>query len=337
MKERRTKIMVTVADTRCTETFVRSMQDAGADGVRINSAHVDDDTFTRMVTVIRRTTPCMEILMDTKGPEIRTTDNEHHDRRLTLIEGESWQLGRDGKCRKGYIGVNVDPLALGLKGGETILLDDGALELKAERIGSQVVEVSVLRGGELGSRKTVAIPGCDTHDLPPVSDRDARCIRKAKELGVDIIAHSFVRNAADIRAVRELLGDSPIKVYAKIECRDALQNLTEIMEEADGLLIARGDLGAQIDFTSIPVIQHKIALLCRKANKPTILATQMMQSMIENPLPTRAEVSDIATAVMERIGTLLLTGETAQGKYPRECVEIMRRTIETTENYENEI
>lgn len=330
---RRTKIMATVTDTRCTEAFVASLHEAGADGVRINSAHVYYDTLRSMVKTIRHAAPDMEILMDTKGPEIRTTENETNGLPLSLFPGQTWVLSLGGKCHLGHLGLNADPLSIGLNGGETVLLDDGAIELTVESVGTDSVKAVVKRGGELGSRKTVSIPGCDTTSLPAISERDARYIRLTAELGIDSIAHSFVRTPDDILAVRKMLQGYPVMLYAKIECRQALENLTGILDKADGLLIARGDLGTQIDFTSIPIIQHKIARLCTSAGKPTILATQMMQTMIENPIPTRAEISDIATAVMEGIGTLLLTGETAQGKYPTECIGIMRRTIEATEEY----
>lgn len=332
-----THIMATMADARCTPAFVKEMAEAGMDSVRINSAHVDPESIAAMTATIRSAAPEVAMLMDTKGPEIRTTALADGAESLALTEGERLMLVADPHTatRHGVIAVAVAGLDKYLRAGDRVLIDDGAIELTvADGDGAQSgVAAIVTRGGELGSRKTVAAPGVELPPLPAVSDRDRVNIAAAIECGVSMIAHSFVRSAADVEAVRSLIAGTGITLYAKIECREAVDNLEEILAAADGLLVARGDLGTQVAVESIPVVQHRIAALCHAAGKPVIVATQMLDSMERNPYPTRAEVSDIALAVMEGIETLLLTGETARGAHPVRCVEVMRRTIEETEAY----
>lgn len=337
MKEISTHIMATMADARCTPAFVKEMAEAGMDSVRINSAHVDPASIASMTATIRAAAPQVAMLMDTKGPEIRTTALADEVDSITLTDGERLTLVADPHTatRRGLIAVAVAGLDKYLHPGDRVLIDDGAIELTVEEAdGAQSgVAAIVTRGGLLGSRKTVAAPGVELPPLPAVSDRDRVNIAAAIECGVSMIAHSFVRSAADVEAVRSLIAGTGITLYAKIECSEAVENLEEILAAADGLLVARGDLGTQVAVERIPVLQHRIATLCREAGKPVIVATQMLDSMERNPYPTRAEVSDIALAVMEGINTLLLTGETARGAHPVRCVEVMRRTIEETEAY----
>lgn len=337
MKEIFTHIMATMADARCTPAFVKEMAEAGMDSVRINSAHVDPASIASMTATIRAAAPQVAMLMDTKGPEIRTTALADGVDSITLTDGERLTLVADPHTatRCGLIAVAVAGLDKYLHPGDRVLIDDGAIELTVEEGDTEQSGVAaiVTRGGLLGSRKTVAAPGVELPPLPAVSDRDRVNIAAAIECGVSMIAHSFVRSAADVEAVRSLIAGTGITLYAKIECSEAVENLEEILAAADGLLVARGDLGTQVAVERIPVLQHRIATLCREAGKPVIVATQMLDSMERNPYPTRAEVSDIALAVMEGINTLLLTGETARGAHPVRCVEVMRRTIEETEAY----
>lgn len=334
-----THIMATMADGRCTHDFVREMAEAGMDSVRINSAHVNPDSIAAMTATIRVAAPEVAMLMDTKGPEIRTTALPDEVDSLTLGDGERLTLVADphATTQAGRIAIAVAGLDRYLRPGNRLLIDDGAIELTVAESsdGEEGVAAIVTRGGELGSRKTVAAPEVELPPLPAVSERDRVNIAAAIEYGVSMIAHSFVRSAADVEAVRSLIAGTGITLYAKIECREAVENLEEILAAADGLLVARGDLGTQVAVERIPVIQHRIATLCRAAGKPVIVATQMLDSMERNPYPTRAEVSDIALAVMEGIDTLLLTGETARGAHPVRCVEVMRRTIKETEAYLN--
>ena len=324
-RERHTRIMATVPDNRCSADFITLLCEAGMDSVRINSAHVDASTFSQMVRTIRDAAPQVAILMDTKGPEIRTTplasefvgdDGEE----LSLCEGKEM-------CSRERLYVPVDGLISRLSPGTRVLFDDGEVQFEVTCVEGGEARLRALNSGNIGSRKTIAFPGVALPPLPPVSERDRVMIQAACESRIDMIAHSFVRSAADVRAVKDLIEGSGIKLYAKIECREALDNLEEIAAEADGLLVARGDLGAQIPLPMVPAAQLKSAVVAHQFGKSTMLATQILQSMMKRPLPSRAELSDIFLAVAEGIDCLLLTGETAQGDYPAECVRILNETI----------
>lgn len=319
--------MATVADVRCTSEFVSDLAARGMSAVRINSAHVTPDTFREMVHTIRSVNPAIKILMDTKGPEIRTTALDHP---LSLSQGDIITLrsGSDASSRQ-CIYVMVGDMERYLTPGQEIILDDGEIRLEVVSIDGQEITSRVTSGGTLDSRKTVAFPSAQVPPLPAVSDRDRLNIEVAVECGIDMIAHSFVRDRNDVEAVRQLIDGSPITLYAKIECREALENLESITEAADGLLIARGDLGTHIPLSQVPAAQFRAVASARKHGKPTILATQILHSMLTRPAPTRAELSDITLAVLQGIDTLLLCGETAQGDFPRECVEIMSETIKS--------
>lgn len=320
--------MATVADVRCTADFIRSLRDAGMESVRINSAHVEADTFRRMVDVIRGVDADIKILMDTKGPEIRTTALPSP---VMVAAGDEvcFESGSE-ESAAGHVFIAVAGVEKYLRKGQEILFDDGELRFEVQSVEGTKIRCRALNHGVMDSRKTIAFPGVEIPSLPAVSERDRRNILLAVETGLDMIAHSFVRSAADLLEVRALLGDSPISLYAKIECREALRNLESIAEEADGLLVARGDLGTQIALPEIPAVQFRVAMLAAEMGKPTILATQILQSMMSKPIPTRAELSDIALAVAEGFDRLLLCGETAQGDYPRECVEILSETVNQT-------
>ncbi len=336
MKPAVTRIMATVAADRCPDlrAALSSLRDAGADGFRINSAHASVESLAGFISACRAVDPSLLILMDTKGPEMRTTVAPAP---LHLTEGDMTEIVSSGSpdavpTVAGRICVAVNDLHNYAGVGDQVLFDDGLIAAEITAIiPDGTLRTRIVRGGELGSRKTVALSSGIVPPLPAVSRRDAQFIRAASEGGIDIIAHSFVRSADDLRAVRSLIGDSPLRLYAKIECREALANLDAIIAEADGLLVARGDLGTALPLSDIPSVQFEVMRRCRAAGKPTIISTQIMQSMTDSPVPTRAEVSDVALAVMEGADMLLLCGETAQGRYPCECVGMMRRTILSTE------
>lgn len=328
--------MATVAADRCPDlrAALTALRDAGADGFRINSAHASVKSMAGFIAACRAVDPSLLILMDTKGPEMRTTVTPAP---LQLAPGDMTDIvsspSPDAEPTvAGRIGVAVSDLQRYVATGEQILFDDGLIAAEVTDVRPDgMLRARIVRAGELGSRKTVALSSGIVPPLPAVSRRDAEFIRAAAAEGIDIIAHSFVRSADDLRAVRALIGDAPISLYAKIECRDALANLDAIIAEADGLLVARGDLGTALPLSDIPSVQFEVMRRCRAAGKPAIISTQIMQSMIDSPVPTRAEVSDVALAVMEGADMLLLCGETAQGRYPCECVAMMRRTILSTE------
>lgn len=322
-------IMATVADVRCTPELISSLREAGMDSVRINSAHVNPESIKRMVSIIRGVDPDIRILMDTKGPEIRTTAPLES---LDITCGSRWIITSGTEpSSEGRIVVAVADIHKYLHQGLIVLVDDGALSFRINSVTDDGAEATALLNGTLNARKTVAIPGIDLPPLPAVSERDHINIIAAREAGIDMIAHSFVRDKADVEALRAEIEGTDIELYSKIECRQAMNNLDEIVEASDGLLVARGDLGTQMPITEIPTLQFQILKACHKADKPAIVATQMLNSMMSAPTPTRAEVSDIALAVMEGASALLLCGETAQGSYPSECVATMRATIDATQ------
>lgn len=316
--------MATVADVRCTTDFVAALYRTGMRGVRINSAHVSPDTFRRMTAVIRSVSEDIKILMDTKGPEVRTAPLP---RPMAITEGCTYRFSSDAEDTDA-IGIRVADIGRYVEVGTEMLVDDGELRFEVVSVKGDTLTCRALNSGELDSCKTVAFTGVEVPPLPAVSDRDRENIRVAVEQNIDMIAHSFVRSAADVEAVRELIAGSGITLYAKIECSEALDNLEEITSAADGVLVARGDLGTHIPLPCIPGAQFRAADTAHKAQKPLILATQILQSMMTRPQPTRAELSDIALACFEGFDWLLLTGETARGEYPAECVDILYRTIE---------
>ncbi len=324
--------MATLADVRCKPEFIASLRSVGMDSVRINSAHVDPPTIAWMVRTIRDVDPGIRILMDTKGPELRTTANAG-DAVFVYSPGDRMLLRgsvHDVSTRE-CLFVNYTDIAAALPVGTHVLFDDGAVEAEVLSLTTDgCVLLDVVAGGEIGSRKTVNVPGVSIPGLPPLNERDIINLHAAVEAGIDYIAHSFVRDVADIEAVRAITDGSGIKVFAKIECREGVENMEAILDVSDGLLVARGDLGVEIPVERVPIVQRKAVKLCRRAGKPVIVATQFLQSMMHNPRPTRAEVGDISCSAYEGVNILLLCGETAQGDYPVECVDVMRRVINET-------
>lgn len=325
--------MATVTDLRCDRHFLTSLRRAGMDSVRINSAHVDGKGLRRIIRAVREHVPGTAILMDTKGSEIRTTQLSGTLESVTLAVGDVVRLAECAATDSSVIGIAVEGVCSALRKGHRVVLDDGAMELTVRHADGAVAEAVVTLGGELGSRKTVNLPDTDLPPIPAVSERDRCAIEVAVEERIDMIAHSFVRCAADVEAVRALTAGSDIRIFAKIECREAIRNFNGILEAADGILVARGDLGTQIDVATIPAVQHKACAMARAAGKPVIVSTQILTSMIDHPYPTRAEMTDVAFAVRDGVETLLLTGETAQGSFPAECVDAMRRCIEASQTY----
>lgn len=327
-----TLVMATVTAAQTAEpSLIQQMRNAGLNGVRINSAHVSPEKLKEMIAQIRAIDPDITILMDTKGPEMRTTAL---DSPICFAEGNVIKITSDTEDTPSSIDcvrINVPLLHKHLTIGQQVEFDDGEIAATITEINDEIITARVTTGGTLGSRKTMTAEGFDSSYLPAVSLRDRLNIEAASEAGIDIIAHSFVRSKQDVEAVKDLIPDSPTQVFAKVECQPAINRLDEIISAADGILVARGDLGTAVDPCCIPVLQAKIIARCRQSKCPTIVATQIMQSMMENPRPTRAEISDIAFAVIEGADWLLLCGETAQGRYPVNCVEIMNRTIQITQ------
>jgi len=323
--KKRTKIVATISDKNCEPDFLRKLHEAGVDVIRINSAHLSPEGVMKIVNNTRSISDKIAILLDTKGPEIRTTIC---DEPIRFLKGQKIKIAGNGdaKTTGSVINVNYGDIARQVPSGAVILIDDGELEIKITGKRGDELEGTIENDGTLGSRKTVNIPQVRIN-LPSVSQRDLIFIDLAVKLDIEFIAHSFVRTKKDILAVQKILDGhgSEIKIIAKIENQQGVDNLEEIMDHSYGIMVARGDLAIEVPFERIPGIQRMIISKCIERRKPVIVATQMLHSMITNPRPTRAEVSDVANAVYSQTDALMLSGETASGKFPLESVKTMTR------------
>lgn len=323
-----TKIVATINGSSCTEELIARLQTAGMDVVRLNTAHMSIEEMERTVAIVRRVSDKLAIMVDTKGPNIRVGSLPEP---LRLRTGDRIEVS-GGPLEAPGMQVNYSRFANEVSPGSRIVIDDGDMELLVveRRDGRLVCEA--LRDGEIKAHKSVNVPGAEMK-MPALTPKDREFIDCAIRHNIDFIAHSFVRNAGDILAVKSILetADSSIKIIAKIENRQGVDNLESIIEAADGIMVARGDLGIEIPLEEVPTIQKNMIHLCMKRGKPVITATQMLQSMETNPRPTRAEVSDVANAVFDGTDAVMLSGETAQGKYPVEAVAMMCRILEEAE------
>jgi pyruvate kinase len=335
MDSKRTKIVATISDKNCEPDFIRKLYDAGMNVIRINSAHLDIEGALRIIKNTREVSDKIAILLDTKGPEIRTTvcDNP-----IQLKKGASINIigDPDKKSTTEAIYVTYKAFSSDIPLGSLILMDDGELELRVLRKNGSALECTIENDGILGSRKSVNIPSVKI-SLPSLTDKDRDFIEMAAKNNVDFIAHSFVRSKQDVLDVQAVLDsfNSTIKIIAKIENQEGIENLDDILENVYGIMVARGDLGIEIPYEKIPGIQKMIITKCIITRKPVIVATQMLHSMINNPRPTRAEVSDIASAIYSQTDAIMLSGETANGKYPVEAVKTMTKVaLEVEKNKE---
>ncbi|MCD7971148.1 MAG: pyruvate kinase [Candidatus Azobacteroides sp.] len=328
---KQTKIVATISDKRCDVDFLCELFDAGMNVVRLNTAHLDEAGLTKIVTNVRAVSNKIAILIDTKGPEVRTTIVKEP---IPLNTGDRiFVQGNPGmETTRECIYVTYENFVNDLSVGTDLLIDDGNIELVV--IGKQDNKLicEVLNNGVLESRKSVNVPGVRIN-LPSITERDKTNILYAIKNDLDFIAHSFVRSKQDVMDVQKILDEhnSDIKIIAKIENQEGVDRIDEILEHAYGVMIARGDLGIEVAQEKIPGIQRVLIRKCVQAHKPVIVATQMLHSMITNPRPTRAEVTDIANAIFYRTDALMLSGETAYGKYPVEAVRTMAKIAEEAE------
>lgn len=329
-----TKIVATISDKKCDVDFIKSLVEAGINVVRMNSAHLDYEGFKKIVENTRAASENLAIMMDTKGPEIRTT-RTMDDAPIEFKRGQRVSIigDKDGLTTSEQICLNYTNINHVVKNGDRLLIDDGEMGFKVVHDEGNVIYAEAENDGILGARKSVNIPGVSI-DLPPVTERDRQNIRYAVELGVDFIAHSFVRSATDVKTVQNILDDlgSNIKIISKIENQQGIDNFEEILKASYGIMVARGDLGIEVAAEKIPGIQSMMIRKCITAHKPVIVATQMLHSMIEHPRPTRAEISDVANAVYQRADAMMLSGETAYGKYPVEAVRTMTKVAKEVES-----
>ncbi|HHU58843.1 MAG TPA: pyruvate kinase [Bacteroidales bacterium] len=339
--KKHTKIVATVSDLRCDVDFVKKLYKAGMNVVRMNTAHVDFEGLDRLVSNVREVSEKIALLMDTKGPEIRTTKCEDGDIHLKVGEKVIIKGNPKGLSNKDVICVSYADITNDVGVGSHILFDDGEIDIVVEEVQGNELHCEVLNNGVLGSRKSVNVPGVRIN-LPSLTERDLEFIHYAIEKDIDFIAHSFVRNAQDVLAIQEILDahDSQIKIIAKIENQEGVENIDEILEVVHGVMVARGDLGIEIPQERIPLVQRQLIRKCVEAKKPVIVATQMLHSMIKNPRPTRAEVTDVANAIYYRTDAIMLSGETAYGNYPIEAVKTMSsiaKEVEAAKDSRNDI
>ncbi|MDI9468856.1 MAG: pyruvate kinase [Bacillota bacterium] len=334
---RKTKIVATIGPASQDEQTLRALIREGINVCRLNFSHDDQRGHKVKVDLIKRIREeegkHVAIMMDTRGPEVRTGTFEGG--KATFETGSTvWIYHNDMIGNEEGFSVTYKNLDRDLKAGAIVLLDDGRIEMIVERIEGRDICLKVTNGGEISNRKSLNFPGVALR-LPSLSQSDISDIRFAAKEGFDFIAVSFVRSASDIFAIRELLKESgapDIQLIAKIENRQGIRNFEGILDAADGIMVARGDLGVEIPSYEVPTMQKRMIRSCYLRGKASITATEMLDSMQRNPRPTRAEVSDVANAILDGTSAVMLSGETASGRYPVEAVKMMREIALYTES-----
>ncbi len=334
MQDKKTKIICTISDLNCEVGFLRSLYENGMNVVRINSAHATPEGAQKIVDNVRAVSDKIAILIDTKGPEVRLTRMENPDG-IEVRNGDIIHIynGTEGISGQGKLYTNCQTFVEDVPVGSKILIDDGSVELLVRTKTSESLECNVRNSGIIKGKKSINVPNVHI-SLPSLTEKDRLFVKWAIENDIDFIAHSFVRTKDDILDIQKILDEhnSHIKLIAKIENQQGIDNLKEILIHSYGAMIARGDLGVEVAAEKIPLLQRSIVQTCREFRKPVIIATQMLHSMIENPRPTRAEVTDIANAIFQRTDAIMLSGETASGKYPVEAVTTMRKIAAEVED-----
>ncbi len=334
---RRTKIICTLGPAVDSEDMIRTLIRTGMDAARFNFSHGSHPEHLARLNMLKAVRDAMgrpvATILDTKGPEIRIRSFE--TKTITLEPGDPFTLTtEDVTGNQGWVSVTYPQLHEELQPGQEILIDDGLVAIRVERIEGTNIACTVENGGTLSANKSINIPGVHIQ-LPALTEKDIDDIRFGVENDFDFIAASFVRRAADVEAVRAVLhdcGGDDVKIIAKIENQEGVDNLDEILEAADGIMVARGDLGVEIPAARVPILQKQMIRKGLQQGKPVITATQMLDSMMRNPRPTRAEVSDVANAVYDGTGSVMLSGETAGGKYPVEALTAMVGIVTETES-----
>ena len=338
---KKTKIICTMGPNTDDRKIMKALAENGMDIARFNFSHGDHEEQRARFHILKSVREELGLpiaaLLDTKGPEIRTGLLKD-DKKVTLREGAEYTLTTREILGDEHIGyINYAGLAQDVKPGSRILIDDGLIELEVVKTEDAQIHCRVISGGELGARKGVNVPGVKIK-LPALTQKDREDILFGIEEGFDFIAASFVRSAEAIREIKELLENnhgSDIAVIAKIENAEGIENIDEIIAASDGVMVARGDMGVEIPPEQVPYIQKTLIRKCCEACKPVITATQMLDSMIRNPRPTRAEVTDVANAVYDGTDAVMLSGETAMGRYPVEALRMMCQVVESTEQHLN--
>lgn len=332
---RKTKIVATLGPATSSPEMIGALIDAGVNIFRLNMSHAPHDWVRKVAAAIRAASDARQkhigILMDTQGPAIRTGDLSVP---LNLKPGQKFTLTVRGERseEEHSVDVNYANFVNDISVGDVVLFDNGAIEMKVLAKSGNKVECEVLTAGTLGSRRHINLPGVKV-SLPALTAKDIMDVKLGLELEVDFIALSFVREARDLLQLKEHFTDAKHRplVVAKIEDQEAVKNLEAIIAEADAIMVARGDLGIEIPYEELPIVQRRIVKACLRVGKPVIVATHMLESMIESPMPTRAEVTDVANAIFEQADAIMLSGETTVGKYPLKCIEVFDRIAKRIE------
>ena len=333
---RKTRIICTLGPATDPPEILAGLLRSGMNAARLNFSHGTHEEHAKRIAHLRQaekdTGIDVALILDTAGPEIRTGPVK--DGQAILTDGQSFTLttgDREGDSQ--MVSVTYDLLPSCVKPGQDILLDDGLIRLTVQSVVGEEIRCLVANGGKLTNRRGVNVPGADL-PFPVLTDKDHEDLRFGVELGVDIVAASFVRNAEDVRTIRARLNELGGRqfIVSKIETQQGVDNLAEIIQLSDGIMVARGDLGVEVPAEELPIIQKEMIRACNQAGKPVITATQMLESMIHNPRPTRAETSDVANAILDGTDTIMLSGETAAGLHPLEAVGTMARIAEQTES-----
>ncbi len=332
---RKTKIICTLGPATETPEILRELMQQGADVFRLNMSHARHDWVRQMVPLIRSIAEELArpvaILLDTQGPAIRTGDLRAD---LQLRPGEILEFTVRGATSEetNSVDVNYDGLINDISIGDTVLVDNGVIQLLVLEKKQNRIRCRVLTSGTLGSRRHINLPGVRVN-LPPLTQKDRDDVRLGAEMNVDFVALSFARQEADVEELRRVMQGlgSTAQVIAKIEDQSAVAQIDDMIKAADVILVARGDLGIECPMEELPIIQRKIVKQCLHFGKPVIVATHMLESMIDNPVPTRAEITDVANAVFEQSDAIMLSGETTVGRYPVRCVEVFDRVARRIE------
>jgi len=332
---RRTKIICTIGPASATREKIQQLLMAGMNVARLNFSHGTHEEHGLRMSVLKeeamRAGKHLGILLDTKGPEIRT--NMVQEKGITLSNGAAFILDTNSDLGSSdRVGITYKELWLDVVPGTHILIDDGQLDLEVTSVQQEVIKTIVRNGGILKSQKGVNVPGVSIR-LPGLTEKDIEDIRFGITQGIDFIAASFTRKASDILAVRQIVEEmgATVQIIAKIESQEGIDNLDSILEVVDGLMVARGDLGVEVAVEVVPVYQKEMIRKCNLQGKPVIVATQMLDSMIRQPRPTRAEASDVANAILDGADAIMLSDETAAGKFPVEAVQMMDKIAKRTE------
>ncbi len=327
---RRTKIVATIGPACDSPKMLKKLLQEGVDVFRLNFSHGNYEYYDKVIKDIQKIREELNlpipIILDTKGPEIRTADI---DKKIIVKPGDEIIFTISDEKNPAKNRVSYDGLVKDTEIGEKIMLDSGLMSCEVVRKTETDVVCRMITGGEIGSRRHINLPGKDI-SLPSITEKDWADLEFGLKYNLDFCAMSFVRRASDIQELKDWLrkNNSKMRIIAKIENKLAVENLEEIIAESDGVMVARGDLGVELPYYKVPQVQSQIISLAAKYQKPVIVATEMLDSMITTPYPTRAEVSDVSTAVFQRADATMLSGETASGKYPAKSVQVMEEILQ---------